>query len=110
MSHRHSHSDSYPRPTRIRVSCVVLRSVMMRPRIPMHGRIVTDSNATHEKRIRVRRTLEYIPKMYLEMKTQSLRCVLKKLYIYITALEPGCAEHKNNACVGCFSQVASQTR
>ena len=42
----------------MRVSCVALRSVAMRPRtlcIPMHGRIVTDRNATHEKRIRMRR-------------------------------------------------------
>ena len=29
----------------------------MRPRTYMHGRIVTDRNATHEKRIRVGRAL-----------------------------------------------------
>ena len=46
--------------------CVTSRCVHVP--IPMHGRIVTDRNATHEKRIRVRRALEHIPKMYLEMK------------------------------------------
>ena len=45
------------RPTRIRFSCVPLRSVTMRPCI--RGRIVTDRNATHEKRIRVGRALGY---------------------------------------------------
>ena len=44
-----------PRPTRMRSSCVALRSVKMHPCIYLRGRIVTERNATDENRIRVGR-------------------------------------------------------